>query len=599
MQIRNRKSQPEIKEVQGLRALEKPQRWDAPYSLETPNPTEARLMTDQDVEEVLASELFESMDETAFSRLPLRDIIRNDARIRYYMSGDTIVRQGDYGNSAFIILSGSCQAVLSDLKPDLLGRKIDKKKSWLNSLICLMVNPDSPEEGKPESFRFVQKKTELKAEKSENFVYVQDVPNIIKPISEQLKTEDMLQGTLFGELSALGRVQRAITILAASSPTKVLEIRWQGLRDIMSQNAEFKQRIDRNFRKYSLMDALRASKVIGKAQLSDAKWQHVVQSAIFQNYGSYDWYRTYQKLKREKKSTLSAEPIVVAQDQHLNGLLLIRSGFARQSVNYGKGEVTKGYLGKGEIYGLSELMESMATGNPVASRSTIRAAGYVDVVHLSTIVFEKEIFPNLPEKLKAQLLEKYQSGAKPQSNGVEKITPALMEFFADNRFLNGTKTMVIDLDRCTRCDDCVRACAAGHSNNPRFIRHGKIHGHHMIANACMHCTDPVCMIGCPTGAISRRQDTGEIVINQKTCIGCSTCATSCPYENIRMVNIRDTSQDSSIMVDTTGKAIEKATKCDLCSEHKGGPACERACPHDALKRVNLANMGGVSKWLNR
>jgi Fe-S-cluster-containing hydrogenase component 2 len=107
------------------------------------------------------------------------------------------------------------------------------------------------------------------------------------------------------------------------------------------------------------------------------------------------------------------------------------------------------------------------------------------------------------------------------------------------------------------------------------------------------------MIGCPTGAISRRQDTGEIVINQKTCIGCSTCATSCPYENIRMVNIRDTSQDSSIMVDPTGKAIEKATKCDLCSEHKGGPACERACPHDALKRVNLVNMDEMSRWLKR
>ena len=60
----------------------------------------------------------------------------------------------------------------------------------------------------------------------------------------------------------------------------------------------------------------------------------------------------------------------------------------------------------------------------------------------------------------------------------------------------------------------------------------------MVANACMHCVDPVCMIGCPTGAIHRESIEGQVVINDRTCVGCATCANSCPYDNIQMVEIR-------------------------------------------------------------
>ena len=176
----------------------------------------------------------------------------------------------------------------------------------------------------------------------------------------------------------------------------------------------------------------------------------------------------------------------------------------------------------------------------------------------------------------------------------------MMEFLVEKRFINGTSTMVIDLDRCTRCDDCVRACASGHENNPRFIRHGPVLGNHMVANACMHCVDPVCMIGCPTGAIHRSEEGGEVVINDLTCIGCTVCASSCPYDNIRMVEVRDSSQNDAIMVDPDkGKPIVKATKCDLCVDHYGGPACERACPHDALFRADLRDLEPLAKWLRR
>ncbi|MBT4868015.1 MAG: 4Fe-4S dicluster domain-containing protein, partial [Planctomycetaceae bacterium] len=174
----------------------------------------------------------------------------------------------------------------------------------------------------------------------------------------------------------------------------------------------------------------------------------------------------------------------------------------------------------------------------------------------------------------------------------------IIEFAVDNSLVQGTATMIIDLDRCTRCDDCVRACSNAHDNNPRFLRHGPIHGQYMIANACMHCADPVCMIECPTGAISRDLAGGQVVISDQTCVGCTRCADNCSYDAIRMVEVRD--GVGNLIRDENGRLpIQQATKCDLCVEQRIGPACQNACPHDALYRVNMTDLNSLGSVFNR
>ena len=138
----------------------------------------------------------------------------------------------------------------------------------------------------------------------------------------------------------------------------------------------------------------------------------------------------------------------------------------------------------------------------------------------------------------------------------------------------------------------------GHNNNPRFNRHGRRIQSLMVANACMHCLDPVCMLGCPTGAIHRVEGSGEVVVNDDTCIGCATCANNCPYDNIRMVEVRD-AEGRFIFDEITGQPVVKSTKCDLCVDQIGGPACQRACPHDALARVDLSDTAALAKWMGR
>ena len=92
-------------------------------------------------------------------------------------------------------------------------------------------------------------------------------------------------------------------------------------------------------------------------------------------------------------------------------------------------------------------------------------------------------------------------------------------------------------------------------------------------------------------------DCQSVVINPVTCIGCKACANNCPYDSIRMVDVRD--ENGDFMLGEDLKPIAKATKCDLCVENHGGPACQNACPHGALERMNLNNLTALADWMKR
>jgi Fe-S-cluster-containing dehydrogenase component len=268
----------------------------------------------------------------------------------------------------------------------------------------------------------------------------------------------------------------------------------------------------------------------------------------------------------------------------------------------GEGHRTLAYLGKGGVFGLRELVLSQFQARPCPLESSLRAMGHVDVLMIPAEIVQRHVLSRRSPDAWRRFVESSGSTAvspRPSDGTLRSgsVDAGLLEFLGERHLINGTQTMVIDLDRCTRCDECVRACAATHDNNPRFVRHGPRHDNLMIAHACMHCVDPVCMIGCPTGAIARDERSGVIRIHDSTCIGCGTCANSCPYQNIQMVEIHSAAGDRVIDAQTHDP-IRKATKCDLCSDLRGGPACQRACPHDALVRMNTGDIGALGAWLS-
>jgi Fe-S-cluster-containing dehydrogenase component/CRP-like cAMP-binding protein len=536
--------------------MDRPHRWDVPFGAE---------MTDADVDALMSTPAIAHIDAKAFpAHIPLHGILRNDARIVSFQPGDIVFREGDYGNSAFLILSGAVRVVLAPGLPrDLIGRQGVHKKGFFEALSQLWTNQRIPEVRDIERYRAIRARSRGPSAVATR-TYLQDVPGVL----DQYRTTQMTAGQIFGELAALGRVPRSATIFAETN-AQLLEIRWQGLRELRRYDPTWKRYIDENYRQNALKAVLQENPLF--AGLTPEALIAVADRVKLRTYGSFDWYVTYKQL--HEQGVPDEEPIIAAEGVVQDGIYLIRAGFARVSVRFGSAQRTLAYLGAGDQFGLDEAYESWKTGNPARRRHSLTGLGYIDVLRVPSDVLEQYVFPHL---------------TKPPALTAAVDRPidedAFAEWLGDERLINGTQAMLIDLDRCVRCDDCVKACASTHGGNPRFVRHGPIFDHWMVANACMHCRDPVCMIGCPTGAIHRHEAAGVIVINDDTCIGCGTCANSCPYNNIRMVEISDRSGNA--VVDDDGRPILKATKCDLCVEQLGGPACVRACPHDALRRVN-------------
>lgn len=105
--------------------------------------------------------------------------------------------------------------------------------------------------------------------------------------------------------------------------------------------------------------------------------------------------------------------------------------------------------------------------------------------------------------------------------------------FEELGLIHGRALMLIDLDHCTRCDECVQACVKVHDDgNSRLFLEGPRLDHYLIPSTCRSCLDPVCLTGCPVGSI-RFGDRREIII-EDWCIGCSACADHCPYNAIQM-----------------------------------------------------------------
>jgi Fe-S-cluster-containing dehydrogenase component/CRP-like cAMP-binding protein len=564
-------------------ATRRPQRWDAPFG---------EPLRDGEVDTLLAAEPFCSVDPSRFpATLPLRDILRNDSRLLRFSAGDIIVREGDYGHSAFLVLSGRVRVVLSGLAPELLGREESKKLGWLATLGRVIRQPRLAE----------VRDADITSGPSLGVrggtaprVFLQDVPRVL----DEANTAILEAGEIFGELAALTRSPRTATVFAEGDAV-LLEIRWQGLRDLMRRTDALRLHIERLYRENSLRVHLRETPLL--AELPPECLGAVADATVFESHGEFDWHDAFEAaVRRPPGDAIIDEPLIAEEGTPADGLILVRSGFARQSRRFGHGHRTAAYLGRGQIFGLREAMESAASCGTVEWTYSLRALGYVDVLRIPQQALEELVFPHLPSDSLARVAREQgdalrQIGDDPQAAGVDQ---SLLEFLVDRRLINGEQAMVIDLDRCTRCDDCVRACAATHDNNPRFTRQGHRHGPLMVAQACMHCVDPVCMIGCPTGAIGRDPTSGVVRINDRTCIGCSVCAQSCPYDNIQMVEIRD--RHGAVLIDArTQQPLAKATKCDLCADLPGGPACQRACPHDALVRLDLGNLGGLSQWMAR
>jgi Fe-S-cluster-containing hydrogenase component 2 len=274
--------------------------------------------------------------------------------------------------------------------------------------------------------------------------------------------------------------------------------------------------------------------------------------------------------------------VIAEEGAPVDGFFLVRGGYVKVSVRAGASDLAVTYLRKGDYAGEAGLMLDETWP------FTLQALEHVEIVKLPTDKVRPiiEARPAVADGVWKEMLARLKArGAVARNPGSSEYVQMAME----TGLIHGESVLLIDLSTCTRCDECVRGCADAHGGQPRFIREGERYRNWLVPTACYQCTDPTCMMDCPTGAISRQVGTLEVTINDETCIGCSNCAKRCPWGNITMVESEELRPD--------GKHVELASKCDLCITRPQGPACVQMCPHGCAVRISFKDLERVTATL--
>ncbi|MGO9029558.1 MAG: 4Fe-4S dicluster domain-containing protein [Acidimicrobiales bacterium] len=151
------------------------------------------------------------------------------------------------------------------------------------------------------------------------------------------------------------------------------------------------------------------------------------------------------------------------------------------------------------------------------------------------------------------------------------------------------RSVFINPERCIGCLQCELACAVEHSTSQAEgrafleipIPRKRVHVEagptptFSFPNRCRHCDPAPCLQVCPSGAITRDDELGLVLVEPKRCIGCAMCAVVCPFDVVTF----------HPLADGPGPEVAVAVKCDGCVDRlrRGeSPACSEVCKVDAL-----------------
>lgn len=410
---------------------------------------------------------------------------------------------------------------------------------------------------------------------------------------EALRLAMLEKGSFFGEMTLISGLPRNASITALEA-CLALEIPRRAFELWMKKPGPFRNTMDETYIKRGLANHLRT--IPGFAEIDP----QVVQELV----------------KKIRLRIFSKDEIVVREGEDADSFYLIRDGYVRVVKKMSGGEQrTIAYLKDGSYFGESALLRAERRN------ATIIAMGKVEVIQ----VMKEDFFAlvNRDANFADRLMQEARRRDSEDSSSAPASSPlGFVGEVVERGLVKATSALVIHLNVCTRCGNCVKACAELHDGISRLTRHGMLFEAPvrqtltvleplLVTTSCMHCLDPECMVGCPTGAITRDVN-GEVII-QDSCIGCGNCARRCPYGNISMADARGkeelakqrtgapliggylkfwtTPEDEPMMheIETSNqKAVVRrvAVKCDLCQDYNYNHGCVHNCPYGAIERMD-------------
>jgi Fe-S-cluster-containing dehydrogenase component/CRP-like cAMP-binding protein len=431
------------------------------------------------------------------------------------------------------------------------------------------------------------------------YVVVKGQPEVFlkSQSGDEIRVSEIPTGRHFGEMSVLAGVPRSATVKApGSQSTQILEIQRPALR-LLRKLPRFSESLDNAYFHHGRKSTFQELAI--DAELS---------RRMLDQADDLSQFRVFSK-----------NHVLFHEGAPIDHLYVVKEGWVRRAASGGD---RRDFIGSGYCFGLEGLGPGLRNGDFATWPYTATLLGRSEVLSISI----KQLRRNdaLKEGLVKELerLRPAEIGLKEASGdrSVDDKVLARQEKLINTGLVDGTNLLVMDMDLCVRCGRCSMACHLTHGQS-RLLRRG-IHVARieksgrtgfrptLAPSVCLHCKDPECLTGCPTGAIGR-YSSGQIDINAKTCIGCGDCATNCPYNAITMASRKrpEPTADAgvggkvrswlSLKADPLPPAVEQsddllAVKCNLCNGTPLNPpgsktqafSCEENCPTGALARVN-------------
>jgi CRP-like cAMP-binding protein/Pyruvate/2-oxoacid:ferredoxin oxidoreductase delta subunit/ferredoxin len=478
------------------------------------------------------------------------DLNRGAVVKRTFRPGEIICREGDFGSTAFYILKGKVEVSIATPIGHSAARRTQDggRKGFFHKLTELVtMEREQPTAPAP---RYIPIDASVDLELS-------------NPVAQ------LGAGDLFGEMTCLSFYPRSATVRAIEQ-VEVLEM-LRNVLQMLQKDKVFKHELDQRYRERALDTHLRTVPIFSG-----------MDSALFDRL-------------RDRVELVRFEPnqVICRQGEVADSIYLIRIGFVKVSQDFPGGELVLCYLTRPDYFGeIGLLGQGGGDGDDRGQRTaTCTALDHVEAVRIKAEDFEA-LIRDFPE-VHARLAEEAQRRLEHDAARRQSLTGVPLEDFLSQGLMQAQNLLVIDLERCTRCDQCVRACAAAHDGVTRLVRDGLRYDKYLIATSCRSCRDPLCMVGCPVGSIRRHPDSLEIII-EDWCIGCGLCANQCPYGNINLHPFNVTIDDPERPGRRKATVREKATTCDLSRDYPE-PACQYACPHDALHRIEPLKFFGIHR----
>ncbi len=382
---------------------------------------------------------------------------------------------------------------------------------------------------------------------------------------------------IMGLTSATWNQPRSATLVAdldeALGPCEMILMNRKALLLIAEQSEALRAKRNLDFHTQVLPDVLRKNRLFAGLDVSGVDFAVLAQAAEVR-------LKEYEKGK-----------VIVRQDQVANDLALMLNGTVRVSRDLVGGASLVEHLNEHDYFGIACVQEKRQRG------ASVTAVTDVNVVTIPRQALLEHFFIGIPgleaklndewEQLQQENRDADELRRLPRGDPPEHLVPKLMQ---------ARNLLRINMDLCTRCDQCVRACAETHDGVSRFhranadLRFGKWE----IAAACVHCINAPCQSACPVGAITFLPD-GMVQIHRSRCISCQKCVDPCPFNVIEMLP-RISPEDAPVVNAKTGNVV--ATKCDLCLAERREPPCVHACPYGAAERGAPGELfPGLKQWL--